>query len=291
MNQVTDNMISFLIVNWNGGEILKQCISSIEKNVDHAQIRKYEIIIVDNNSWDLDEKWLSSINNIKLFRNKRNLGFAVGTNQSVKYSKGDILFIMNNDIVLNDDSLKNLLDVLDTEEADAIVPKMIYPDGRLQYSVRGLPTISGIFLASLGLHLVLKKTDTWFLKHFDHNKQQLVEQPMFSALVLRKKIWNHVGDMDEKFPMLFNDVDWFFRFNKLGLKCLYIPTAIVKHVHGMSVNKNPYKKVLLSGKSMADYFIKHYSYSMIEQLFLYIIIFHVTIARLLREVFILFSKR
>ena len=63
--------------------------------------------------------------------------------------------------------------------------------------------------------------------------------------------------MDEDFPMLFNDVDWFKRFHFLGLQAYYIPGAILTHVHGMSVNKEKVKKVYLSTLGLYRYFIKH----------------------------------
>lgn len=277
--------VSFLIVNWNGGEIFKQCIQSIERNVEKSGIKDYETIVADNNSSDLETGWLLARKNIKLIQNTENLGFAAGTNQCVDMSTGDCLFFMNNDVVLNDDNVASLFAVLDIGRADAVVPKLLYPDGTLQYSIRGFPSLFNVLTASLGLHLLIRRLDTWFLKHFNYMKRQMVLQPMFSAVLMNRTAWDAVGKMDEKFPILFNDVDWFYRFDKLGMTCIYVPDAEAVHVHGMSVNRHAFKKIVLSVKSMIDYFKKHNEYSLSGFVCLYAVAALMMVSRCLKEPF------
>lgn len=284
-------MISFLIVNWNGGEIFKNCICSIEKNITQAGIKDYEIVVVDNNSYDLDESWLLSKNYIRLHKNKSNTGFAAGTNTCVEMSKGSHLFFLNNDVILNEGSLLRLLDNLYPHQVNAVVPKMLYPDGRLQYSIRGFPTIANVLFASVGLHLIIKKADTWFLRNFDYKKKQTVEQPMFSALMLKRETWDRVGKMDEKLPLLFNDVDWFHRFHKLKMNCFFIPDATVTHVHGMSVNKHQFKKIFMSVKSMVLYLKKYNNFGFYGSICLYAVAVITIKTRILREILITCFKK
>jgi len=284
-------MLSVIIVNWNGGEIFKHCVQSIVKNAIRIKNLDYEIIVVDNNSHDLDERWISSIQNINVFKNKKNLGFAAGINQGARASKGDYLCFLNNDIILEQGSLEVLIQNLESERVDAVVPKMVYPDGRQQYSIRGFPSLTNVLLSNLGLHYLFEKLDTWFMRNFDYGKKQLVEQPMFSVLMMRRDTWIQVGEMDERFPLLFNDVDWFYRFKQLRLKCMFIPEAAVRHVHGMSVNQRPFRKVFQSVTSMIIYFNKNRELKFWGRICLYGIAVHMTVVRLLREVIIFFLKK
>ncbi|MFO7560893.1 MAG: glycosyltransferase family 2 protein [Desulfobacterales bacterium] len=288
---IARSMLSFIIVNWNGGEVFKQCVHSIARNVILIKNPDYEIIVIDNNSHDLDEKWILSIPNLKLFKNKKNVGFAAGTNQGVRASKGDCLYFLNNDIILQQGGLESLIQNLEAERVDAVVPKMLYPDGRQQYSIRGFPTLANLLSATFGLHYLFEKLDTWFMRHMDYEKKQLVEQPMFSALMMRRNTWLQVGEMDEKFPLLFNDVDWFHRFKRLRLKCLFVPEATVSHVHGMSMNRHPFRKVFQSITSMMIYFNKHQELKIFETICLYGIAVPMTAVRLLRETLIFVLKK
>ncbi len=283
-------MISFLIVNWNGGDIFKQCICSIEKNIIQAGIKKYEIVVVDNHSSDFDQEWLLFKKNIRFTRNQTNLQFATGTNQCVDYSTGDILFFLNNDVILGDNCLSALLICLKSGRADAVVPKLLYPNGDIQYSIRGFPTLFNILTASIGLHLFVKRLDTWLLRSFDYSRKQHVDQPMFSAVLMNRVTWDRVGRMDGKFPLLFNDVDWFFRFHRRKLKCLYLPEAEAIHIHGMSVNKNMFKKIIRSVASMICYFKKHKHLGKFGTILLYGISIIMLIVRILREGFICAGK-
>jgi len=221
-------------------------------------ILNYEIIVVDNASEDLDEEWIKrNISNLSIHKNSRNTMFAEGTNLSVALSAGDLLCIINNDIIFHPGCIDTLRDALTRYNCDLVVPKMINPDGTVQKSISGFPSLKGIVSASLGLDRISKKMDTWLLHRFDYNTPSQVKQPMFAAMLMPRDTWMRVGNMDENFPLLFNDVDWFKRFTSIGLKAYYVPDAIVTHVHGMSVNKKKIKKLYLSTVGMYRYFEKH----------------------------------
>jgi len=275
--------ISFLIVNWNGGEVLKTCINSILVNLGNTNTINYEIIVVDNDSDQFDEYFLKSIIGIRLIKLEKNYGFAYATNISVENSKGDILFILNNDVILDKECLSHLLNEMAATNYDAFVPQMFYPDNSPQKTIRGLPTVLDIFYATVGLNFFTEKHDKLFMHHFDYTKKQIVQQPMFSALLIKRKIWDEVGMLDEQFPLLFNDVDWFFRFEKKGKKCLYVPFAKAVHIHGMSVNKRPFKKVLISTTSMYRYFKKNHKNNIFEKFLLIFVCAFSFVTRIIKE--------
>lgn len=250
-------MISFLIVNRNGGEVFKKGVASMIENAKDAGVKDFEIVVVDNASSD-DISWLTKIPQVILKRNLVNQLFSVPTNDTVKYSKGDILFILNNDIILQKNYVKELLSILLNATVDAVVPQLRYPDGRLQQSITGIPTWRDVLFAAFGLHIFFPQKDKWRLRCYDYSNNHIVtDQPMFSALMIRRSAWDKVGGLDPALPLLWNDVDWFYRFHQLKMKCVYTPKAVALHVHGMSVNKLVWRKLYLLSEGCYIFLTKH----------------------------------
>lgn len=250
-------MISFLIVNWNGGAIFQECIASVSENM-RAYSEPYEIVVVDNASSDLDDRFLEA-NGVRLITNERNLLFAKATNQTVHASVGDVIIVMNNDIILTPNSVRELMALHRDHSQEVVCTALLGADGKLQRSIRNLPTPMSVLLASFGLHLLSHRFDQWFLRSFDYSRASYVEQPMFAFLVMSRATWEAVGDMDEQFPLLFNDVDWFHRAMSRGLRTYYSPNPRVFHVQGYSVNRHRYKKVVRSTVGMYRFFCKNTS--------------------------------
>ena len=248
--------ISFAIVNWNGGEKIHECLASIERFFPISDSMKYEVVVVDNASRDLDRERMVAYHNLKLRLNDKNLLFATATNQSVGMCAGEFLFLLNNDVVLTDD-LGPFLSCAVQDASMVSVPRLMNVDGTTQKSVRRLPTVPAVLCASLGLDLLFPRLDSWMDRGFNYTKDAVVEQPMFSAVFIPRSVWKSVGGLDEQFPLLFNDVDWFQRLKRMGGKCVYRSRYCFFHVHGMSVNKRPLRRLLTSSVSMMRYFYKH----------------------------------
>jgi len=232
--------ISFLIVNFNGNNTFKECIHAIE--ADMSGVGNYEIVVVDNASTEkLD--WLKKIPHLTLIRNNKNLFFAEATNQSVRASCGEYLFILNNDVVLQKGTVSTLLRALINTKADAVVPQLLNRDGSVQKSITGIPTWKDILKGALGIQYWHPRLDKWRLYDYDYSHTHRVyDQPMFSALLLKRSAWENVGELDSRFPLLWNDVDWFYRFHRCNKVCYYVSSAQAHHLHGMSVNKNRWRK-------------------------------------------------
>ena len=88
--------LSIIIVNWNGGELLRRCIESV---MQYPPTLSWEIILIDNASNDDSLAWVRSSNipNLRLIENQENLGFGKANNQGFKLSSAPLLFLLNND--------------------------------------------------------------------------------------------------------------------------------------------------------------------------------------------------
>ncbi|QWR76694.1 glycosyltransferase family 2 protein [Candidatus Magnetomonas plexicatena] len=247
--------VSFVIPHWNHAELLMQCLASIEKS---AGTFTKEIIVVDNASDDGSQKRArAEFKEIIWIRNKINLGYAKATNQGVSVSTGEYIFLLNNDVALYPDTTEKLVNFLKTSLwAGAVAPLLYYPDGQLQISCRRFPSIASIVLEKLGVE-ELGGFKKWKLTPEQHMTSEEVPQPMASALLVRRNCWQLVGELDEKFPIFFNDVDWCYRLYKnTDYKIGLCKDAAAIHHEGASVKKLGYRKKGFFYKGLIRFFIK-----------------------------------
>lgn len=250
-------MISFIIPNWNQRDLLRDCIASIEGTAAGSD---HEVIVVDNASTDGSSGLIrQEFPDVVWIQNDRNLGYARAVNQGVSEAEGDLLFLLNNDIVLLDRTTEELVSFLDSHpDAGAAAPLLFYPDGRLQISCRRFPTPVAVFLEKLGIEKAgpfrkLKLTGE------EHLAGGPVKQPYASALLVRRQCWDAVGPMDEGFPIFFNDVDWCFRlYSKTDFRIYLVPGARAIHHEGASVNRLGYRKKIILYRGLLRFYRKHW---------------------------------
>lgn len=260
MSSLKDNSnytVSFIIPNWNHKKILSECIASIYAAND--SILK-DVIVVDNASTDGSSEYMKNMYpDILWIQNDTNLGFAKAVNQGILLSKGDFLFLLNNDIKLMKDTTEKLLSpLLENPDIGAAAPVLYYPNGKIQISCRRFPTPSALLLELLGINKI-GNFRRWKLQREEHLVDGNVLQPMASALMVKRQCWNAVGPLDEEFPIFFNDVDWCYRLYKNTAYKIYLyPDAKAIHHEGASVKNLGYKKSIEFYKGILRFYFKHY---------------------------------
>lgn len=247
--------VSFVIPNWNHRQLLSECISSIIK----AAKMSHEIIIVDNASTDGAREHIEdTFHEIIWVQNTMNVGYAKAVNQGVALSRGDFIFLLNNDVKLLPDSVERLAAFLSGHpEAGAVAPLLLYPDGRVQLSCRRFPT-------PVALLLELARVDKagpfrrWKLTVEEHLGGGIVPQPMASALMIKRECWSLVGPLDEGFPIFFNDVDWCYRLYRDGRFAIFLyPEVRTIHHYGASTNRLRFRKKIEFYKGLIKFYRKH----------------------------------
>jgi N-acetylglucosaminyl-diphospho-decaprenol L-rhamnosyltransferase len=276
--------ISFAIVNWKGGSVFEKCVASIEEAIAGSSL-VCEVVVVDNGSAEKELAFLSKYTNIVLVRNPTNLGFARGTNQSIEKSLGKYLFILNNDVILKTRDLSVIYRFMEENlEVGVLAPKLLYPNGRVQESISGLPDLLDVFSRAFMLSKINPKWDRWEQVDFDYTKVGEALQPMFSALFMRKDVWHEIGPLDERFPLLFNDVDWFFRFHEMKRwKCIFYPYFTCIHYHKMSVDRRVLRKSYLQATGLYRYFVKNHNLGVAAYLFLVVLCCIIFLGKLIIE--------
>ncbi len=259
-------IISFIIPNWNHKDLLSECIASIYETAGNIS---HEIIVVDNGSTDGSYEYVKECYpEVILIQNKVNLGFARAINQGVGESKGDYIFLLNNDVRLLEGSAELLVRFLEKgHDAGAVAPALYYPDGRFQVSCRRFPSPVSILLEFFGIEKI-GRFRKWKLNIYEH-VEGVVMQPMASALLIRRECWEAVGFMDESLPIFFNDVDWCYRFYKnTDFKIYFYPEAKAIHHHGASVSRMRNRKRLEFIRSLVKFQLKHFPVANISLFYL-----------------------
>ncbi len=252
--------LSIIIVNYNVKHYLRECLQSIYRSTKEIN---FEITVVDNNSTDGSVDMVKSeFLGVKLIENCQNLGFAKATNQGLRENKGRYVLLLNPDTIVLPNALDRMVEFMEANfHAGALGCKLLYPDGRLQPSCRSFPTLTTAFFENTGLEKLFLRNriiGRHRIGHWDYNDIREVDQPMGSALMVRREAITQAGLMDEQFHMYYEDVDWCFRIKKRGWKIYFIPLAQIIHYGGQSAWPNMPKMKIQRYKSRHKFFRKHY---------------------------------
>ena len=265
-----NTLISFIIVNNNTGNILKQCIDSIyehEKSVD------FEIIIVDQNSSDNSREIINVLSTSKqkikkIFLDKV-YGFSYANNQGYKISTGRYILIMNPDIIFTEIILSKLIDRLEKQpDLGAICPLLIGENGRFQRNYfQRYPTIIQFVL----FHSIFAKPFYRFPKLMnrylenqeinpDSKQIEFVEQIPCAFFLTKRIVFKQAGKMDENYYLFFEDVDLSYQINK-NYKLAIDTSLRVTHLGGVSFQNDDnwwlYGRFIMS---MNYFFDKNYNW-------------------------------
>lgn len=253
--------ISIIIVTWNSENWIKRCLDSILATSGDL---KMEIIVVDNFSKDKTQEILKPYGSqIKLIQNSSNLGYAKGCNQGLKIAQGNYILLLNPDTEITENSLKKMRDFMEKNpEAGALGPQLLDFEGQIQPSCRRFPNYKLLLWELSGLSRLFPKSKifgAWKMGDFDFKSTREVEQPMGSALLIRKKVIDQIGLMDERFFLFYNDVDFCYRIKQAGWKIYFYPEAKIFHSKGASTGQVKIKKIIQSHRGHFFYLKKYHS--------------------------------
>ncbi len=254
--------LSVIIVNYNVEHFLVQCLHSVQNALHGIDA---EVFVVDNNSVDgsvraVKEKFPS----ILLIENKINQGFSRANNQAVKVARGEYILLLNPDTVVQGDTFTKILAFMDTHpEAGALGVMMVDGKGRfLPESKRGLPTPAAAFYKMSGLARIFPKSRVFGKYHLAYlNKDSIHQVEVLSGafMLLRKKVIDEIGMLDESFFMYGEDIDLSYRITKAGYKNYYFPETRIIHYKGESTKKGSLNYVLTFYNAMIVFARKHYT--------------------------------
>jgi GT2 family glycosyltransferase len=234
--------LSIIIVNWNGGSLLRRCVETI---VNSQPATTYEIVIVDNASADDSVDQLRASESLapvlagkrlRIVNNSENRGFGAANNQGFALTDSPFVFLLNLDTEVRPGTIDALLRTIKSDATIGVCgPKILNPDGSLQISAFfNPPRVWHTMLSQLKLYLLLPRRIRGELllgRHWEHDRQRSVPMLSGAAMLARREMIDQVGGFNEQFHMYSEDTEWCWRITKANWKLMFVPDAIVLH-HG-----------------------------------------------------------
>lgn len=238
--------LSIIIINYNTKDLLLRCLESIKKNTNNLS---YEIIVIDNDSKDGSVESIKMINNflVKIISNKKNLGFAKANNQGIKIAKGRYILLLNPDTAVTKGVLAQMIGFMEKSPDVAVVSCALKnKDGSFQATGGYFPTLSRVitwmlFIDDIPLmDKLIKPFHPMHEKSFIYRGEEFFKKEgerdwvTGACFLVRKEVFDEVGELDEEYFMYTEEVDFCFRVKKKGWKVWYIPSLAISHIGGVS---------------------------------------------------------
>ncbi len=251
--------ISFVIVSWNARQHLLNCLNSLSNPSGCTQ----EIIVVDNGSTDGSIELVETqFPEVKLIKNKENLGFARANNIGIRASKGRYVCLINSDAIVLNNCIGGLMKFMDENSSVGMAgPKILNPNKTIQYSCRHFPSVWNNLCQAVGLNYIFPKSaffSDWFMSYWSHDSIRSVDVLSGCFWMVRKEALVDIGLLDERFFIYGEDIDWCKRFHKAGWDVVFYPGAEAIHFGGASSGNAPIRFYLEMQKSDLHYWRKHH---------------------------------
>jgi len=254
-------LLTVQIVNWNAREPLRAALRSI---LSHPPRFPYEIVVLDNASSDGSVQMLEKeFPEVRLLVSEQNLGFSRGHNLAARAAQGKYLFILNPDTEVIPPALELLVDYAEQHPEVAIIgPKILNPDGSLQYSCRRFPNPTAALFRNTPLGKLFPNnpyTREYLMTDWDHNSIREVDWVSGAALFIRRAVYEQLSGFDERFFMYCEDTDLCYRAWQAGYMVVYYPEPKIVHAIGRSTDLVANKMIITFHKSMYLFYKKHYA--------------------------------
>lgn len=211
-------LVSVIVINWNGARHLPTCLDALRAQT----YPRLEIIVADNASTDGSQALIRErYPEVRLVALPENRGFTGGNNAGIAASTGEIVILLNNDTEVAPTWIAALVDAFARHpQAGTAASKMLLFDRRDTfhtagdyYRVDGLPGNRGVWQKDTG----------------QYDREEYVFGACGGALAIRRQVLETIGLLDDDFFFSAEDVDFAWRAQLAGYRCIYVPRAVVYH--------------------------------------------------------------
>jgi N-acetylglucosaminyl-diphospho-decaprenol L-rhamnosyltransferase len=231
--------VSVVVVAYNSMPELERCLESVAG---------YDAVVVDHGSTDGSVELVRErFPHVRLIE-QENRGFGAGMNTGMRVAGGRYFLLLNADAWVLGDGIDKLRAFADQHPEAAVVgPRLLNPDGSLQPSVRGFPTLWRLATEYFFLRKLAPGSgvfNAFYGAGFDHRSVREAEWLGAACLLVRREAADEVGLFDEDYFLFSEEVDWCWRFRQAGWKVLFFPGAEVEHVFTASYNPSLFNELV-----------------------------------------------
>jgi len=259
------NGLGIVIVNWNSGEQLSKCISSIySAKKDNFDLN--QIILIDNGSVDDSLKLIINYDlPLTIVKNPINIGFAKACNQGAKYSDSEYILFLNPDTRLYSDSLSipiEFMEKIENKNIGIIGIQLIDDKGKAVKSCVKFPTFWMFVTKIFGLHHLFPPGlfPIYYMYDDDFNSSKIVDQVSGAFFLVRRSLFERIGGFDERFFVYFEDMDFSLIAQKIGYSSYYLASVRAYHKGGGATEQDKGTALFYYLRSGILYYYKHFKF-------------------------------
>lgn len=253
-----DPNVDCIIVNWNSGNQLRKCISSIG-NCNHAAVR--EVIVVDNGSMDGSEEFSVDCSKFALIRAGVNFGFGKACNLGTKQASADYFLFLNPDAALYSDTLEKSLAFMQNPinaQVGICGVQLVDESGHVARSCARFPSAGGLVAHAIGLDRIFPRLGH-FMAEWPHDTTREVDHVIGAFFLVRRALFESLGGFDERFFVYLEDLDFSLRARQAGWRTVYLADVQAFHAGGGTSNQVKARRLFYSLRSRLLYAAKHFS--------------------------------
>src|SRR5688572_30653151 len=254
---MTQPLISVIVVNWNGRDLLPACLESLDKQT----WPNMELIVVDNGSTDGSREllagWAEHRQNTRVILLPTNTGFCRGNNVGFSHARGEWVALLNTDAVVEPDWLAELVRHGDLHSRIGMLASKI-----LLQNPRNVIDKAGHLIYWDGQNRG-RGTMAEDVGQFETPEEAL--WPDACAALYHRKVFEETGGFDEDFFAFGDDADLGMRARLLGWKAWYVPSAVVHHRHSASFGAYSPLKVMLVERNRVLLAVKNFPWLLLVQ--------------------------
>jgi GT2 family glycosyltransferase len=256
--------IEVVIVNWNSGDQLVECLRSFADVATDA-VDVVKITIVDNASTDDSLEAVARLEPrlpLRIIRNGENRGYAAACNQGAAGATADLLLFLNPDTRLMPSALEQparFLGEAANRSVGIVGIRLVDAGGKPARNCARRPRPLAMIGASLGLDRLMPRLfPPHFMVEWDHAETRVVDQVMGAFCLIRRALFEQVGGFDERFFVYFEDVDLAERTRTRGWSSVYLASARAFHRAGGTTDAIRGRRLFYFTRSKMLYCLKHF---------------------------------
>ncbi|MGU3368067.1 glycosyltransferase family 2 protein [Bacillus mycoides] len=252
--------LDIVIVNWNAGEQIQECLNSIN-DVKCTTFNIGKVVVVDNNSTDNSIALISNNRyeyNLSIIKNDYNAGFGKACNQGAAKCESEYILFLNPDTKLFNDSLDDVMLFCQKQHNKLGVTgiQLVDEKGDVGRTCRYFPKKRNRIGKITGLTRIFPSLSNEMLT-WDHNDLKEVDQIMGAFFIVQNKVFKELEGFDEQFFVYYEEVDLCKRIQEQGYKNYFYPYSKAFHQGGGTSNQVKDMRLFYSLRSWLKYEKKH----------------------------------
>lgn len=250
--------VDIVIVNWNAGQQLRECVDSVIQCGGSLVSR---IVVIDNGSTDGSEGAVDGLPDVTLIRAGENLGFGRACNAGAGLVSGEFILFLNPDARVFPSTLAISLGFMRQPENSRVGicgVQLVDEDGHVVRTCARFPSARGFVSHAVGVDRIIPAFGH-FMHEWDHATTREVDQVIGAFFLVRRNVFEALNGFDERFFVYFEEVDFSYRAKQRGWSSVYCADAQAFHAGGGTSRQVKGRRLFYSLRSRLLYAFKHFN--------------------------------